>query len=142
MKIECARSDYDHNISLLISFSGWLVLLGYLFYLYLESSGDLVSLILASGESTRAQYTLLILFAPLISSILGYVVNRRILQYQEKYLKANQFKDMARRRIGGDHQQPDRRVRQCARRQKSLDQGPLPQGQALLPDDGRRTRFG
>jgi putative nucleotidyltransferase with HDIG domain len=95
MKIECARSDYDHNISLLISFSGWLVLLGYLFYLYLESSGDLVSLILASGESTRAQYTLLILFAPLISSVLGYAVNRRILQYQEKYLKANQFKDMA-----------------------------------------------
>ncbi len=95
MKTESAKNDFDHNFALLISFSGWLLLLVYLAYLYLDSNQDLVSLVLSSGESKSAQYSLLILFAPLISSIVGYAVNRRILQYREKYLTANQFKDMA-----------------------------------------------
>ncbi len=90
-----SRNDFDHNFALLISFSGWLVLLVYLAGLYFDSNQDLVSQVLSSGESTRAQYSLLILFAPLISSILGYAVNRRILQYRDRYLKANQFKDLA-----------------------------------------------
>ncbi len=89
------RNETDHHLSLLISFSGWLVLLGYLLYLYHESNTDIVSLVLASGGSVKAQYNLLVLLAPLISSILGYVVNRRILQYQNKYHEANHFKDMA-----------------------------------------------
>ncbi len=89
------RNEIDHHISLMISFSGWLVLLGYLLYLYHESNTDIVSLVLASGGSVKAQYNLLVLLAPLISSILGYVVNRRILQYQNKYHEANHFKDMA-----------------------------------------------
>jgi len=95
MTRDVARNEFDHNISLMISFSGWLVLTGYLAFLYFEAHEDIISLVLASGENSSAQYSLLILFAPLISSILGYAVNRRILQYQDKCLKANQFKDMA-----------------------------------------------
>lgn len=95
MKIEITRSEFDSSISLLISFSGWLVLLGYLAFLYFEANEDLVSLVLSSSESRQAQYRLLILFAPLLSSILGYAVNRRILQYKDQYLRARHFTDMA-----------------------------------------------
>jgi len=95
MKQEIAKNAYDHNFALLVSFSGWLLLLVYLAYLYFAANQDIVSLVLATGESTQAKYSLLILFAPLLSSILGYAVNQRILQYREKFLMANQFKDMA-----------------------------------------------
>lgn len=95
MKLELTRSEFDNSISLLISFSGWLVLLGYLGFLYFEAHEDLLSLVISSSESRQAQYSLLILFAPLISSILGYAVNRRILEYKDKYLKARHFTNLA-----------------------------------------------
>jgi len=89
-------SELDNGIALIISFSGWLLLLAYLFNMYLDSGLSIVALVTSSGPSSvRAQYTLLILFAPLISSILGYIVNQRIVRYRNRYLKEAHFKDLA-----------------------------------------------
>ena len=94
MKSTTVKEEYDH-ISLFISFSGWLILLAYLYRIYLDSGRDIISLIASSEPSIETQYTLLILFAPLISSILGYIVNKRIVRYKEQYLKEVRFKDLA-----------------------------------------------
>ncbi|MBE0500840.1 MAG: HD domain-containing protein [Desulfuromonadales bacterium] len=94
MKSTTAKEEHDH-ISLFISFSGWLILLAYLYRIYLDSGRDIISLIASSEPTIETQYTLLILFAPLISSILGYIVNKRIVRYKEQYLKEVRFKDLA-----------------------------------------------
>jgi putative nucleotidyltransferase with HDIG domain len=94
MKLRPAKYEYD-PISLIISFSGWLVLIGYLYRIYLESGQDIFTLISSSESVTKTQYTLLILFAPLISSIFGYVVNQRIVKERDRYLKEAHFKDLA-----------------------------------------------
>ncbi len=94
MKSTIVKEEYDH-ISLFISFSGWLILLAYLYRIYLDSGRDIISLIASPEPTIETQYTLLILFAPLISSILGYIVNKRIVRYKEQYLKEVRFKDLA-----------------------------------------------
>jgi putative nucleotidyltransferase with HDIG domain len=94
MKQRSVKHEFD-PLSLIISFSGWLVLLTYLYIISLESGQDLISLIASSESNTNAQYTLLILFAPLITSILGYVVNQRMVKDRDRYLTEAHFKNLA-----------------------------------------------
>jgi putative nucleotidyltransferase with HDIG domain len=90
-----AAIEFDNGIALIISFSGWLLLLAYLYKMYLASGLGVVALVFSSGSTAQAQYTLLILFAPLISSIFGYIVHKRIVKYRNSYLKEAHFKNLA-----------------------------------------------
>ncbi len=89
------KDDFDYSVPLLIAFSGWLVLLGYLYYRYVQYNQDVFALITATGDNQASLQTLLIFFSPLISGIFGFVVNRRLVLYKSKYLKERTIKKLA-----------------------------------------------
>lgn len=95
MNLSIAKDDFDSFIPLMISLFGWLILLGFLYYHYTQTNQDIFTLISISGENVYAQYTLLILFSPLISSIIGFTVSRRLLSYKTRYLNEMHIKDLA-----------------------------------------------
>lgn len=95
MNLSISKDDFDSYIPLLISFFGWLVLLGFLYYNYTLTNQDVFTLITTSGDNIQAQYTLLILFSPLISSIIGFTVSRRLHQYKTRYLNEVRIKNLA-----------------------------------------------
>jgi putative nucleotidyltransferase with HDIG domain len=90
-----AVSEFDNGIAIIISLSGWLLLLAYLYKMYHDSGLGIVATVFSSGSTVQAQYTLLILFAPLISSIFGYVVHKRIVKDRDRYLNEARFKNLA-----------------------------------------------
>lgn len=94
MKLPISKDDFDYGVPLLIAFFGWLVLLGFLYYSYIKYNQDIFSLITSSGD-IHSQYTLLILFSPLISSIIGYTVHRRLILYKTRYLNEMRIKNLA-----------------------------------------------
>lgn len=95
MNLSISKEDFDSYLPLMISLFGWLVLLGFLYYNYTRTNQDIVALITTSGGNTHAQYTLLILFSPLISGIIGFVVSRRLQHYKRKYLNEMRIKNLA-----------------------------------------------
>ena len=95
MNLSISKDDFDSYIPLMIALFGWLVLLGFLYYNYTQTNQNIFTLITASGGNIHAQYTLLILFSPLISSIIGYTVSRRLLLYKSKYLNEMRIKNLA-----------------------------------------------
>lgn len=95
MEIPTSKDDFDYGIPLLIAFIGWLILLGFFYYSYIQYNQDIYSLITSSRGDIHSQYTLLILFSPLISSIIGYVVNRRLISYRTRYLNELHIKNLA-----------------------------------------------
>lgn len=95
MRLAISKDDFDLYIPLLIAFFGWLVLLGFLYYNYTQNNQDILTLVTTSGGNIHAQYTLLIFFSPLISSIIGYTVSRRLLQYKTSYLNEVRIKNLA-----------------------------------------------
>lgn len=86
MKKLITKDDFDYSIPLLVALSGWLVLLSYLYYRYIQYNQDVFALIAASGENAQAQHALLIFLSPLITGVLGYAVNRRLILYKKQYL--------------------------------------------------------
>lgn len=99
MKVQLTKDDFDYSFPLLVAFSGWMILLGYLYYRYIEYNQDVFSLIARSGENTQAQYALLIFFTPLITGILGYAFNRRLVLYKKKYLEESYIKNFAENKL-------------------------------------------
>lgn len=99
MKLQLTKDDFDYSLPLLVAFSGWIVLLGYLYYRYIEYNQDVFSLIAKSGENAQAQYALLIFFTPLITGILGYAFNRRLVRYKKKYLEESYIKNFAENKL-------------------------------------------
>lgn len=99
MKLQLTKDDFDYSFPLLVAFSGWMVLLGYLYYRYIEYNQDVFSLIASSGEDTKAQYALLIFLAPLCTGIIGYAVNRRLVLYKKKYLEESYIKCFAENKL-------------------------------------------
>lgn len=95
MNLSISKDDFDSYIPLMISLFGWLVLLGFLYYNYTQTNQDIFTLVATSGDNIQAQYTLLILFSPLISSIIGFTVSRRLLQYKNRYLNEVRIKNLA-----------------------------------------------
>jgi putative nucleotidyltransferase with HDIG domain len=95
MKWSITKDDFDFYLPLTIAGFGWLVLLGFLYYNYSQTNEDIPTLITSSGGNIRAQSTLLILFSPLITSIVGYTVGRRLLQYKTRYLNEMRIKNLA-----------------------------------------------
>lgn len=95
MKKLITKDDFDYSVPLLVAFSGWLVLLGYLYFRYIQYNQDVFSLITSSGENAHAQHALLIFFSPLITGILGYAINRRLILYKDKYLSERYIKNLA-----------------------------------------------
>lgn len=99
MNLSISKDDFDSYIPLMISFFGWLVLIGFLYYNYTQTNQDIFTLITTSGDNSQAQYTLLILFSPLISSIIGFVVSRRLQHYKTRYLNEMRIKHLAEKEL-------------------------------------------
>ena len=99
MKKLITKDDFDYSVPLLVAFSGWLVLLGYLYYRYIQYNQDVFSLITSSGENAQAQHALLIFLSPLITGILGYAVNRRLILYKDRYLNECYIKNLAEKEL-------------------------------------------
>lgn len=99
MNFSISKDDFDYCVPLAISFFGWLVLLGFLYYSYTQTNQDIFTLIANSGGNVQAQYTILILFSPLISSIIGYTVNRRLIHYKTRYLNELHIKNLAEKEL-------------------------------------------
>ena len=95
MNLSMSKDDFDSYIPLMISLFGWVILLSFLYYHYTQTNQDIFTLISTSGENVRAQYTLLILFSPLISGIIGFTVSRRLLSYKTRYLNEMRIKNLA-----------------------------------------------
>lgn len=95
MTFSLTKEDFDSYIPLSISLFGWLILLIYLYYQYTQTNQDIFTLISSSGDNTQAQFTLLIFFSPLISGIIGFTVNQRLLSYKVKYLNEMRIKTLA-----------------------------------------------
>ncbi len=95
MNLSISKDDFDSFIPLMISLFGWLILLSFLYYHYTQTNEDIFTLISTSGENVYAQYTLLILFSPLISGIIGFTVSRRLLSYKTRYLNEMHIKNLA-----------------------------------------------
>lgn len=95
MNLSISKDDVDSFIPVVISLFGWLILLSFLYYHYTQTNQDIFTLITTSGENIQAKYTLLILFAPLISGIFGFTVNRRLLNYKARYLDEMRIKNLA-----------------------------------------------
>lgn len=99
MKQPFTKDDFDYSVPLLLAFSGWLVLLGYLYYRYVQYNQDVFSLINSAGSDAHAHYTLLIFLSPLVSGVLGYAVNRRLMLYKSKYLTERSIKNLAEKEL-------------------------------------------
>lgn len=99
MNLSTFKDRFDSFLPLMISFSGWLVLLGFLYYNYTQTNQDIFTLVTTSGGNINALYTLLIFFSPLLSSIIGYTVSRRLLFYKTRYLNEVHFKDLAEKEL-------------------------------------------
>lgn len=95
MKQLITKDDFDYIVPLLVSFSGWIVLLVYLYYRYIQYNQDVFSLITSSGWDPQAQYIMFIFISPLVTGILGFVINRRIMEYKKKYLHECDIKNLA-----------------------------------------------
>jgi len=95
MKQLITKDDFDYSVPLLLAFSGWLVLLGYLYYRYIQFNQDVFSLITSAGTDAHAHYTLLIFLSPLITGVLGFVINRRLMLYKNKYQAEHYLKTLA-----------------------------------------------
>ena len=95
MNLSISKEDFDSYIPLMISLFGWLVLLSFLYYSYTQTNQDIFTLIASSGENVQAQYTLLILFSPLLSGIIGFIVSRRLHHYKTRYLNEMRIKNLA-----------------------------------------------
>lgn len=90
------KDDFDYSVPLLISFSGWLVLIIFLYQNYIQNHQDVFALITQAGEDFgSAQHTTLMFLAPVISGIFGYTVNRRLVLYKTKYLNESYVKKLA-----------------------------------------------
>jgi len=94
MKFNLNKGDFDYTVPLVVAFSGWLVLVGYLYYFYIQYSKDIVALVVSTDGTTRTG-TLLVILAPLISSILGYALSERLKLYRKQYLQELHFKNLA-----------------------------------------------
>lgn len=99
MNLSFTKNDYDFYVPLLISFSGWLVLLGFLYHSYTQTNQDIFTLVTSSGGNINALYILLIFFSPLLSSIIGYTVGRRLLLYKTRYLNEMRIKNLAEKEL-------------------------------------------
>jgi len=99
MKGLITKDDFDYSVPLLVAFSGWLVLLGYLYYRYIQFNQDVFSLINSSGADAQAQYALLIFLSPLITGIMGYAINRRLMLYKDRYLQECYIKNLAEKEL-------------------------------------------
>lgn len=96
MKLSFNKNAFDYGVPLLVAFSGWVILLGYFYVSYVQKQQqDLFTLIESSGKNTHALYTLLIFFSPLITSIIGYGINRRLVHYKNQYYAELKFKNLA-----------------------------------------------
>lgn len=95
MKLSLNKDAFDYGVPLLVAFSGWLILLGYFYASYIQSRPDIVALISTSGQNIHNLYLLLIFFAPLLTSILGYLLNRRLVSYRKRYDTVLAFKNLA-----------------------------------------------
>lgn len=95
MKLSISKNDFDFYVPLMIAFLGWMVLFVFLYNNYTQTNQDILTLITSSGENVSAQYTLLLFFSPLISSIIGYAVWRRLFQYKTRYLNEVRIKNLA-----------------------------------------------
>jgi len=93
MKLGLSKDEFDYTIPLVVAFSGWLVLLAYLYYSYIQYNQDIVSLIF-SADGTARTGTLLVLIAPLTSGILGYALRERLKMYRTGYLEQVHFKTL------------------------------------------------
>ena len=93
MKLGLSEDEFDYTVPLLVAFSGWLVLLAYLYYCYIQYRQDIVTL-LFSGTDTARIGTFLILVAPLVSSILGFALSERLKMYRTDYLEQMHFKTL------------------------------------------------
>lgn len=89
------KDNLDYSVPLLVASSGWAVLLLYLYNRYIQYNQDIFSLITSSGDNSQAQCTLLIFLSPLITGILGYAVNQRLMLYKSRYLNECYIKDLA-----------------------------------------------
>lgn len=94
MRYNLNKGEFDYTFPLIVAFSGWLLLVGYLYYFYIQYSKDIVALVVSTDGTTRTG-TVLVILAPLISSILGYALNERLKSYRQQYLQELHFKNLA-----------------------------------------------
>ena len=85
------RDKIDFVAPLVVSCSGWLLLLAYLYFSYIRDSKNLAALLSADNGAARI-WTILILVSPLISSVFGYVLDERLKTYRTNYHQ--HFKDL------------------------------------------------
>ncbi len=79
------------KLAIAVTLSGWLLLIAFLFYVNIEHGAQTVRYIFHPRSSHELLFHIVVLFAPLISTIMGFLVNERtkffeaIKESEEKY---------------------------------------------------------
>ena len=79
------------KLAIAVTLSGWLLLIAFLFYVNVEHGAQTVRYIFHPYSSHELLFHIVVLFAPLISTIMGFLVNERtkffeaIKKSEEKY---------------------------------------------------------
>jgi putative nucleotidyltransferase with HDIG domain len=73
----------DRRVALYVSISGWLVLIIYLYSEYLINKPDFFKNLINPTDYSDALYKILVFLSPLLTGIVGYVLNNRMVLHRE-----------------------------------------------------------
>lgn len=86
---------FEPTLAVVISLSGWFALIAFLFYNYFQSTPDFLQTILRPKDYYQGIFNVLIVTAPIFTSIVGYTVDRRIAYYRNLADEAHLYKNLA-----------------------------------------------
>jgi len=88
---------FEPTLAVVISLSGWFALIAYLFYNYYRNSPDFLQTLLMPEDYYQGLFHVLIVTAPILTSIVGYTVDKRISYYRELADEAHLYRNLAAR---------------------------------------------
>ncbi|MEE8329519.1 MAG: HD-GYP domain-containing protein [Thermodesulfovibrionia bacterium] len=87
--------NYESKYPIILALSGWLFLVFYLYYNYIQDKPDFFQQFLFPDDYSQAVIHILIFTAPVISTIIGYVLNNRLVYKKEIVTLEERYKNLA-----------------------------------------------
>lgn len=87
--------DSESKYPVLLALSGWLILVFYLYYNYIQNKPDFFKQLLYPDDYSQAVIHILIFTAPVISTIIGYILNSRLVYKKEIVTLEERYKNLA-----------------------------------------------
>ncbi len=89
------RQFTGSGLAVIIALSGWLLLTSYLYYNYVQAKPDFIEQLFSPNDYSQSLFQMLILFAPILSSVIGFAVDNRIKLHRRITMLEERYRDMA-----------------------------------------------